>query len=215
VIENQLMKSAVERLYQSVAILVYAGLRLLAADETNPIAPAWTNILQSDNPRPFGMEKGFPWTTTRIAGSPDPPLPYVVKRVFPKLNFKEPVDWANTLSLDRLFVAQQWGKIFSFKNDPDVEQPDLVFDLHKEIPGSTQLYGLTFHPGFETNRIVYLCYVLKDGLPDGSRVSRFNVTQSDPPQIDPASEKIIITRPARPARHRSGHQRPSFLHSPH
>src|SRR5207249_1492717 len=111
-------------------------------------------------------------TTSRIAGSPDPPLPYVVKRVFPKLKFKEPVDWANTPSIDRLFVAEQWGKIFSFKNDPDVEQAALVIDLHKEIPASTQLYGMAFHPGFATNRFVYLCYVLKDGLPDGWRASR-------------------------------------------
>src|SRR5207247_4243617 len=56
-----------------------------------------------------------------------------------------------------------------------------------------QVYGMAFHRGFATNRSVYLCYVLKDGLPDGTRVSRFTMTQSEPPQIDPTSEKIIIT----------------------
>src|SRR5437879_602167 len=185
------MKPVVERVL--VAILFFVAPRLFAADQTNTIAPAWINILQPESQQPFGIEKRIPWTTSRIAGSPDPPLPYVVKRVFPKLKFKEPVDWANTPAVDRLFVAEQWGKIFSFKNDPDVEQPDLVIDLHKEIPASTQLYGMAFHPGFTTNRFVYLCYVLKDGLPDGSRVARFKVTQSDPPQIDSASEKIILT----------------------
>jgi len=187
------MKSVVERLFLFAAFVLFTASRLFAADETNTIAPAWKNILQPDNQQPFGIEKRIPWTTSRIAGSPDPPLPYVVKRVFPKLKFKEPVDWANTPSIDRLFVAEQWGKIFSFKNDPDVEQAALVIDLHKEIPASTQLYGMAFHPGFATNRFVYLCYVLKDGLPDGSRVSRFNLTQSDAPQIDSASEKIILT----------------------
>ena len=187
------MKSVVERLFLFAAILLLAAPRLLAADETNVMAPAWKAILQSDGGQPFGIETRVPWTTSRIAGSPDPPLPYVVKRVFPKLKFTEPVDWANTPAMDRLFVAEQWGKIFSFKNDPNVERPDLVIDLHKEIPVSTQLYGMAFHPGFETNRFVFLCYVLKDGLPDGSRVSRFKVTQTDPPQIDPASEKIVIT----------------------
>src|SRR5882762_6002752 len=145
------MKSVVERLFLFAALL-FAASRLFAADETNTIAPAWKNILQPDSTQRFGLEKRIPWTTSRIAGSPDPPLPYVVKRVFPKLKFKEPVDWANTPAVDRLFVAEQWGKIFSFKNGPDVEQPDLVIDLHKEIPASTQLYGMAFHPGFSTNR---------------------------------------------------------------
>ena len=189
------MKRVVERLFVFAGILFLSLSPWLAADQTNAPASssAWKNILQPDSQQPFGIEKRIPWTTSRIAGSPDPPLPYVVKRVFPKLKFKEPVDWANTPSIDRLFVAEQWGKIFSFKNEPYVEQPDLVIDLHKEIPASTQLYGMVFHPGFATNRFVYLCYVLKDGLPDGSRVSRFNLTQSDPPQIDSASEKIILT----------------------
>ena len=186
------MKSVVERLFLFAAFVLFAASRLFAADQTAS-SSAWKNILQPESQQPFGIEKRIPWTTSRITGSPDPPLPYVVKRVFPKLKFKEPVDWANTPAVDRLFVAEQWGKIFSFKNDPDVEQPDLVIDLHKEIPASTQLYGMAFHPGFTTNRFVYLCYVLKDGLPDGSRVARFNVTQSDPPQIDSASEKIILT----------------------
>ena len=187
------MKSVVDRLLVLAAILFFAAPRLSAADRTHTIAPAWETILQPERPQPFGIEQRIPWTVSRITGSPDPPLPYVVKRVFPKLKFKEPVDWANTPAVDRLFVAEQWGKIFSFKNDPDVEQPDLVIDLHKEIPASTQLYGLAFHPGFATNRFVYLCYVLKDGVPDGSHVSRFKMAQTDPPQMDPASEKIIIT----------------------
>ncbi|MEW6159857.1 MAG: PQQ-dependent sugar dehydrogenase, partial [Verrucomicrobiota bacterium] len=32
-----------------------------------------------------------------------------------------------------------------------------------------------------------------DGLPDGSRVSRFTVSRSDPPRVDPGSEQILIT----------------------
>src|SRR6202011_5802716 len=40
-------------------------------------------------------------------------------------------------------------------------------------------------------------YVLdgKNGeqLPDGSRVSRFRVTDADPPRCDPASEQVLIT----------------------
>ncbi len=63
----------------------------------------------------------------------------------------------------------------------------------KSVKGAEQVYGLTFHPGFPTNRWVYVCYVLKSDLPDGSRVSRFKVGDSNPPRVDPASELILIT----------------------
>jgi len=35
--------------------------------------------------RPYGIETRVPWTTFRIIGSPEPPMPYQVRRVFPKL----------------------------------------------------------------------------------------------------------------------------------
>jgi putative heme-binding domain-containing protein len=60
------------------------------------------------------------------------------------------------------------------------------------------VYGLAFHPQFAKNRFCYICYTLdskKGGeqLPDGSRVSRFRVSDADPPRCDPASEKVLIT----------------------
>jgi putative heme-binding domain-containing protein len=93
----------------------------------------------------------------------------------------------------RLFLAEQSGQIYSFATGREATQPDLFFSLSKSIPGATTLYGITFHPSFQTNGYVYLCYVLKDGLPDGSRVSRFSVVPTDPPSIDPKSEQIVIT----------------------
>ena len=50
---------------------------------------------------------------------------------------------------------------------------------------------MTFHPKFAENRYCYVCYVLKGKgaeLADGSRLSRFTMSKSDPPRIDPASE---------------------------
>ena len=32
--------------------------------------------------KPFGLDKRIPWTTSRVVGSPNPPLPYRVRRVF-------------------------------------------------------------------------------------------------------------------------------------
>src|SRR5262245_26958624 len=35
--------------------------------------------------RPHGIKTRTPWKTSRLTGSPDPPHPYKVERVFPKL----------------------------------------------------------------------------------------------------------------------------------
>src|SRR5262249_8856297 len=59
--------------------------------------------------------------------------------------------------------------------------------------GFSRIYGLTFHPKFAENRTCYVCYVLKSGTPDGTRVSKFRVTDTDPPRLDLKSEEIIIT----------------------
>src|SRR6266540_68789 len=190
------MKFFVERGFLFAGIFILAGSPAFAADQTSDQptnAAAWKSILQPEGRQPFGIEKRIPWTTSQITGSPDPPPPYVLKRAFPRLQFKEPLDLANTPTIDRLFAVEQSGKIFSFKTDPGVDRPDLVIDLKKEIPDFTQVYSMTFHPGFATNRFVYLCYVFKDGLPEGTHVSRFTMTQTDPPHVDPTSEKTIIT----------------------
>jgi putative heme-binding domain-containing protein len=147
-----------------------------------------------------------PWTTSRVVGSPDPPAPFKVVRAFPNLKFEHPLLIARPPGSDRLFVGEQAGVLYSFPDKPDAKA-DLFFDLRKEVktvnlnPGAKGIeavYGLTFHPDFEKNRQCFVCYTLlakKQGLhnlEDGSRVSRFTVTKTDPPRIDPASEEIVI-----------------------
>jgi putative heme-binding domain-containing protein len=136
-----------------------------------------------------------PWTTSRITGSPDPPRPYVTERVFPSLTFDQPVELVAIPGTSRLAVLEVGGKIFSFENSPDARQLDRehVADIALCHPSFFRLYGLAFHPKFAENRYCYVSYVLKDRLPDGSRVSRFKMTDSDPPRLDLASEQIVLT----------------------
>jgi putative heme-binding domain-containing protein len=139
------------------------------------------------------IQKRAAWTTSRITGSPERPLPYVTERAFLNLKFKDCLDLAAAPGSDRLFIAEQAGKIFSFKNQPDVKSADLVIDLAKEIPGANAVYALVFHPKFQQNRFCYVCYIKGNDLPDGSHIARFKVSDSDPPMIDPKSETTIIT----------------------
>lgn len=149
----------------------------------------------------------IPWTTSRVVGSPDPPPPFKVVRAFQNLKFEHPLLLARCPGSNRLFVGEQAGVVYSFVNRPD-GQADLFFDLRKEIktirlhPQAKEVeavYGLAFHPDFEKNRQCFVCYTLRGAdrrqrnLPDGTRVSRFKVSQTDPPRIDPSSEEIVLT----------------------
>jgi putative heme-binding domain-containing protein len=141
------------------------------------------------------------WTTSRVVGTPEPPHPYAVERAFPKLAFKNPLLMARAAG--RFFVGEQAGKVFSFPDDQNAARADLFLDLtadlrwdKEKVKGLDALYGLAFHPHFAKNRYCYVCYVLsgtKGELPDGSRVSRFTVTDADPPRVEPKSEKVLVT----------------------
>ncbi|MGE4002662.1 MAG: PQQ-dependent sugar dehydrogenase [Planctomycetaceae bacterium] len=143
-----------------------------------------------------GIDRRIPWTTSRISGSPDPPLPYVTEQVFPLLQFDQPLDITNVPGMDRLWVAEQGGKVFSFPNRPEVASADLAIDVVKEIEGVKQLYAITFHPDFDRNRYCYLCCIRDSDQEEGSRILRFRVNEADPPTIDPASATVIITWPS-------------------
>src|SRR5262245_16930987 len=92
------------------------------------------------------------WTTSRVHGSPEPPLPYVTEPAFPALKFTDCLDLVAMPGSDRLFIVEQAGRIFSFPNKSGVKTADLAIDLTKAIPGVQQVYALVFHPDFAQNR---------------------------------------------------------------
>ena len=167
------------------------------------------NPAQQNAAAPFGIEKRIPWTTSRFRGTPDPPLPYRAQRVFPNLHFKNPTVLTNAPATDRLFVAEQSGKIFSIPNDQHAAAADLFLDTGALVPRLSAerkedlafeaVYGVAFHPRFAENRYCYVCYVVhyRDNKlgqhPVGTRVSRFTVSRTDTPRCDPSSEKLIIS----------------------
>ena len=188
-------------------------------------------------------------------GSPDPPPPFKVVRAFPNLKFDHPLLIARYPGGNRLIVGEQSGVLYSFADDPDA-RADLFLDLPRQLrtihrlAGAKEVeavYGLAFHPDFERNRQCFVCYTLRGSDPrqpnlaDGTRVSRFRVTRTDPPRIDPSSEEVVISflqgghnggdihfgpdgmlyistgdagepEPARPVQHGAGHLRPALVH---
>jgi len=136
--------------------------------------------------------RSAPWTTSRITGSPDPPAPYRLVRVFPKVQLQNPVLLTGAPGGNRLFVAELRGKIYSFLPTPDaVAEP--FFDARESNPRADNVYGMTFHPDFAQNRFCYICYTAGQNIDEGTRVSRFLVRNTDPPTVDPGSEQLVIS----------------------
>src|SRR6266542_4517040 len=82
-------------------------------------------VLQAaDEPQPFGIDRRIPWTTSRVVGSPDPPLPYTVERTFTNISLRAPIFITPEPDTDSLFVVQQGGekdrpsKILRLRDDP-------------------------------------------------------------------------------------------------
>lgn len=95
---------------------------------------------------------------------------------------------------NRMVILQAQGKIYSFENKPQDSslKPDLFGDIRERDTKFDRLYGFAFHPKFVENRHCFVSYVTATGSLDGSRVSRFKVTTSDPPELIPDSEEILI-----------------------
>jgi len=151
---------------------------------------AWWIILITIAPAAFARES---WTTSRVTGSPDPPPPYITERVFPKLKFREPLELTAIPGTDRFVLVEHEGKVFSFPNKEDCEKADLFANIKDLDPEIRETYSIAFHPGFLTNRYIFVFYIYKSDLPDGTHISRFKVKETEPPTIDFSTEKIIIT----------------------
>jgi putative heme-binding domain-containing protein len=135
-----------------------------------------------------------PWASNRVVGSPNPPAPYTVQRVFPHLTFTNPVDLAFMPGSDRLFVVEQAGRIWSIRTSgsPPTQAPELAFDAKRHRPETDSVFALAFDPGFATNRHVFINYNEQGTRPEGARVSRFSITSEEPPRLDPQSELVIL-----------------------
>ncbi len=84
------------------------------------------------------------------------------------------------------------GKLRCLVDDPQTESSFLLADLKAIRPELTALYAVTFHPQFETNRRMYVCYIIGNDLEDGTFVSEFTVDRAAQPQLIGDSERVII-----------------------
>lgn len=146
-----------------------------------------------DARKPYGIDKRLPLTTSRIIGSPEPPLPYRVTRVLPKVSPNMPVTVLHQPDSDRLLYVTQghsWGAttIWRIQDAADPGTPEKLIDQ------DALTYSLCFHPDFKNNGYLYL------GLNGPSsnqsarktKVVRYKIDPKPPYKLDPKSETVII-----------------------
>src|SRR3989442_14585538 len=89
---------------------VVLGARLRAWLAGIFIMGGFASLYSAEEQQPFGIDHRIPWTTSRVIGSPDPPLPYTVEKVFTNLTWKEPVFITPEPDSKRLLVVLAGGE---------------------------------------------------------------------------------------------------------
>ncbi len=143
-----------------------------------------------------------PWKTSRVVGSPEPPSPYTVELAFPHLKFDQLLLMTMPPEEHRIFVAERYGRVFSFPQRGDVVKGDLSLDLGGRYDRNLgrdvrrEIYGMAFHPRFQENHFFYLFITERKPQPSRTRIARFEM-DPDTWRADPESEHILLEFPSR------------------
>jgi putative heme-binding domain-containing protein len=134
------------------------------------------------------------WTSSRLHGTPDPPLPYTTERVYRAQRFNQPTYARVVPSTDWILVSDTTAKIHAFRHDNDAKF-ETILDLSTKELDPNGIRDFTFHPGFPEQPWCYLTYGIKPQQEAGIRLVRFRVELADRPRIDPDSERVVMTWP--------------------
>ncbi len=146
--------------------------------------------------RPFGLDKRVSWDTSHVVGTPEPPLPYRVRRAFPKLTIPCPIAVAHEPGTSNLLLVHQlfpWGGAGRILRIPDRDDVDKAETL---LAPDGIVYGIAFHPDFTKNGYLF---VGSNGPMKGkksTRVTRYTIDRKAPHGIVPGSETVILEWPS-------------------
>jgi uncharacterized repeat protein (TIGR03806 family) len=140
----------------------------------------------------FHPDRHVPWESSRVVGSPEPPLPFTTERWRPDLPdalyvhaLAEPGRRAMLLAL--LPGGDNAARVVRIDEDPQNNE----FEKLLELPRPAIIYSLAFHPDYAENGLLYLGTNTNPDDPGArNRILRYRVDENG--KIDPASELSII-----------------------
>jgi glucose/arabinose dehydrogenase len=182
------------------ALVVAASLGACAAAET-PTIPA-SSIASGpaastpSTASPARTSTAAPTATPLPSLAPEPP-PIGLEAVAD--GFATPIGLVGD-DAGRLFVVEQGGRIASIEPDGSVQE---VVDLSSRTTagGERGLLGLALHPGWPEVGRAFVHYTDHDGT---TILSELTATRTDPPSLDPATERILLRVPQPASNHNGG-----------
>jgi glucose/arabinose dehydrogenase len=122
---------------------------------------------------------------------------FQLEEAFPNLLFTNPIDleYAND-GTDRLFVIEQSGIIKIFQNSSSASSVKVFLDITDRVSTESDemgLLGLAFHPDYKNNGYFYVNYTILSPS-RMTRISRFQVSSTNPDSADKNSELILIAQ---------------------
>ncbi|MEM8913458.1 MAG: PQQ-dependent sugar dehydrogenase [Planctomycetota bacterium] len=151
---------------------------------------------------PHSSAADIRWTSSKLVGTPDPPPPMRVQRVFSNLQFDSPTTMMDLPGRDRCLVLQKNGAILTFRPDGDPSTADVALDLGAHVKETADekiaaARDATLDPDFDSNGFIYVVWgILPLEVEGGTRVSRFTFNHAEPPTIDPESRVDLLTYPS-------------------
>ncbi len=188
------------RTLESIGFVMKDGVVIKDSLSSREAAPPQAQAAYSpdEDAKPFGIDRLPPLTTSRVVGSPDPPLPYRTKRVYAKLKLSSPLNVVRQPESDKLLTithdnASGPSSIVRFDDYADAATAEPVLRL------DSTAYDLTFHPDFKNNGYLYVGNngpVAEGPKKKATRVTRYTMSRDAARTIEPASALVIIEWPS-------------------
>ncbi len=163
----------------------YASLKFVGP--SRPIGVKQNNVFQK-------LKSAFNSVPSKVVGSPDPPLPFRVQRVLPKLKPALPIAIACEAGSRRLLFIDQQKSYGTSRLCRTTDTPESgEYETLLELPSGGVAYSIAFHPRFAENGYVYIGWNgAIDEQPKHCFVTRYTIGRESPFKFDKESAKKII-----------------------
>ena len=141
---------------------------------------------------PYGLTQRVPFTTSRVVGSPEPPLPYHAVRTRPELAINFPIHCIHEPGTPNLFLSHEQRSMGESTISRIIDAPGQA-KIEKLFEVDDVAYSLCAHPKFVENGYLYVgSNGPRKSDKKHSRVTRYTVSRTAPYSVDPQSAMTII-----------------------